>query len=96
MDATRRTLKLRRVAMMAALAALTIPAGQAEAAKGKAKPPVITSVSPAEFEPVVRSTIRHPAGKAPVREGRLIGLPSAGATVGAVELSVGVDSVAVA
>src|SRR3712207_6346740 len=46
MDAHRRTLPLRRVAMMAALAALTLPAGQAEAAKTKAKAPVITSVSP--------------------------------------------------
>src|SRR4051794_40254056 len=45
MDATRRTLPLRRVAVMAALAALTLPAGQAEAAK-QVKPPVITAVSP--------------------------------------------------
>jgi hypothetical protein len=46
MDAHRRTLPLRRVAMMAALAALTLPAGQAEAAKAKPKSPVITSVTP--------------------------------------------------
>ncbi len=46
MDATRRTLTLRRVATMAALAALTPPAGPAEAAKGKVKPPVITKVTP--------------------------------------------------
>ena len=45
MDRIRRTLPLRRVAWMAALAALTLPAGQAQAAK-KAKAPVITSVSP--------------------------------------------------
>src|SRR3954454_4951330 len=45
MDRIRRTLPLRRVAWMAALAALTLPSGQAEAAK-KAKAPVITSVSP--------------------------------------------------
>jgi hypothetical protein len=44
MDATRRTFTLRRVAMMAALAAL-IPAGPAEA-KTKAKSPVITKVTP--------------------------------------------------
>jgi ABC-type phosphate transport system substrate-binding protein len=47
MDAHRRTLPLRRVAMMAALAALTLPAGQAQAAKkAKVKSPVITSVTP--------------------------------------------------
>src|SRR5215210_1624427 len=46
MDAPRRTLTLRRVATMAALAVLTLPAGQAEAAKRRARPPVVTSVSP--------------------------------------------------
>src|SRR4051794_20028256 len=46
MDAHRRPLPLRRVATMAALAALTLPAGQAAAATTKAKAPVITSVSP--------------------------------------------------
>src|SRR3954452_12676618 len=46
MDATRRTLTLRRVATMAALAALTVPAGTAEAATKQVKLPVITSVSP--------------------------------------------------
>src|SRR3954452_16957301 len=44
MDRSRRTTTLRRVAMMAALAAL-VPAGPAEA-KTKAKSPVITKVSP--------------------------------------------------
>src|SRR3954462_13511929 len=57
MDATRRTLPLRRVAMMAALAALTLPAGQAQAA-GKVKPPVITSVSPMKAKVGDTLTIR--------------------------------------
>lgn len=50
MDAIRRTLTLRRVATTASLAALLIPAAQADAkakrAEKKAKSPVITSVSP--------------------------------------------------
>src|SRR4051812_5708556 len=46
MDAHRRTLPLRRVATMAALAALAVPAGHAEAASSKPKDPVITSVTP--------------------------------------------------
>src|SRR3954454_6332499 len=45
MDRNRRTSSLRRVAMMAALAALLVPAGTADA-KTKAKSPVITAISP--------------------------------------------------
>jgi hypothetical protein len=59
MDAPRRTSTLRRVAMMAALAALTLPAGPAEAAqKGKVKPPVITDVSPMQVTAGKWLTIR--------------------------------------
>src|SRR5438034_10897021 len=51
MESTRRTLStLRRVAMMAALAALLVPAGPAEAATKKVKAPVITAVSPMQAE----------------------------------------------
>src|SRR5256885_1247326 len=50
MDATRRTSPLRRVAMMAALAALMLPAGSAEAAHHKVKGPVIKSVKPLKTE----------------------------------------------
>src|SRR4051812_7509968 len=46
MDAIRRTSTLRRVATTASLAALLLVPGSAEAAKKKAKSPVITSVSP--------------------------------------------------
>src|SRR4051794_11082485 len=48
MDSTRRnsSLSLRRVAMMAALAALLAPAGSAEAAKKKVPQPVVTRVAP--------------------------------------------------
>src|SRR5215213_9573761 len=47
METPRRTYpRLRRVAVMAALAALLAPAGQAEAAKKKVKKPVVTRVAP--------------------------------------------------
>src|SRR3954447_6387210 len=46
MDTLRRTSQLRRVAMTATLAALLVPAGQAEAATSKSKAPVVTSVTP--------------------------------------------------
>jgi hypothetical protein len=47
METPRRpTPRLRRVAMMAALAALLVPAGQAEAAKKKVAKPVVTRVAP--------------------------------------------------
>src|SRR4051812_25586328 len=58
MDAHRRTLPLRRVATMAALAALALPAGRAEAAEGTVKSPVITSVSPMRAEVGDTLTIR--------------------------------------
>src|SRR3954454_25265008 len=52
MDATRRTLRLRRVAMMASLAALLLPAGQAEVAHHhhKLRVPVITRVRPMSLQ----------------------------------------------
>jgi hypothetical protein len=52
MDTLRRTSSLRRVAMTATLAALLVPAGQAEAAtsRSKAKAPVVTSVTPMRAE----------------------------------------------
>jgi hypothetical protein len=59
MFAPRRTSRmLRRVAMMAALAALLAPAGMAEAAKKKYPPPVVTSVSPSKVAIGETLTIR--------------------------------------
>ena len=48
MDASRRTLTLRRVATTASLATLLLVPGTADAKKSKVKAPVITSVSPME------------------------------------------------
>src|SRR3954453_11700196 len=58
METPRRIPRLRRVAVMAALAALLVPAGQAEAAKKKIKQPVITAVSPMKAEVGDTLTIR--------------------------------------
>src|SRR4051812_33588616 len=57
MDAHRRTLPLRRVATVAALAAFALPAGQAEA-KTRPELPVITSVSPMRADVGDTLTIR--------------------------------------